>query len=96
MLRAIRKLVGAALDQEWIENDPTYRVKYRPSDKGWKAWPDEMLDKFEARWPVGTTPRLVYSLALHFGHRRSDVTRAKPADFKETAPLMNWRRPKPG
>ncbi|MHB0767659.1 site-specific integrase [Bradyrhizobium sp. 5.13L] len=42
-----------------------------------------MLDKFEARWPVGTTPRLVYSAALYFGHRRSDVTRVKPAEFKQ-------------
>lgn len=84
LLRVIRKLVGVALDQEWIENDPTYRVKYRPAYKGWKAWPDEMLDKFEARWPIGTTPRLVYSLALYFGHRRSDVTKVRPEDFKET------------
>jgi hypothetical protein len=51
---------------------------------GWKAWPDEMLDRFEAHWAVGTTPRLVYSLALYFGHRRGDVTRVKPADLKPT------------
>lgn len=82
LLRVIRKLTGVALDQEWIEVDPTYRLKYRPECGGWKAWPDEMLDKFEARWPVGSTPRLVYSLALYFGHRRSDVTRVRPADIK--------------
>lgn len=40
-----------------------------------------MLDRFEARWPVGSTPRLVYSLALYFGHRRSDITRVTPKDF---------------
>lgn len=81
LLRVIRKLIGVALDQEWIENDPTYRFKYRPAYGGWKAWPETMLDKFEARWPIGTTPRLVYSLALYFGHRRSDVTQVRPADF---------------
>lgn len=81
LLRVIRKLIGVALDQEWIEQDPTYRLKYRPAYGGWKAWPAEMLDRFEARWPVGSTPRLVYSLALYFGHRRSDVTRVRPADF---------------
>jgi Phage integrase family len=82
LLRVIRKLIGVALDQEdWIENDPTYRIKARPAYKGWKAWPDEMLDRFEARWPIGSTPRLVYSLALYFGHRRTDVTKVKPADF---------------
>ena len=81
LLRVIRKLVVVALDQEWIENDPTYKVKYRPEFKGWKAWPDEMLDKFEAYWSIGSTPRLVYSLALYFGHRRSDVTKVRPVDI---------------
>jgi integrase len=42
-----------------------------------------MLDKFEARWPLGSTPRLVYSIALYFGHRRSDVTKVRPADLEE-------------
>lgn len=81
LLRVIRKLVGVGLDQEWIESDPTYRLKYRPAYGGWKAWPDAMLDRFEARWPIGSTPRLVYALALYFGHRRSDITRVRPADF---------------
>lgn len=81
LLRVIRKLVGVGLDQEWIEQDPTYRVKYNPAYKGWKAWPDDMLDRFEARWPIGSTPRLVYSLALYFGHRRSDVTKVRPQDL---------------
>lgn len=81
LLRVIRKLIGVALDQEWIENDPTYRLKFRPEYGGWKAWPDDALDKFECRWPVGSTPRLVYSIALYFGHRRSDITQVKPADI---------------
>lgn len=85
LLRVIRKLIGVGLDQEWIENDPTYRLKYRPAYKGWKAWPDEMLDRFEAYWPIGSTPRLVYSLALYFGHRRSDVSKVRPADLAETS-----------
>lgn len=85
LLRVIRKLIGVALDSEWIEVDPTYRLKYRPAYGGWKAWPDEMLDRFEARWPIGSTPRLVYSLALYFGHRRSDVTQVRPADFEALA-----------
>jgi len=84
LLRVIRKLICIALDQEWIENDPTYKLKYRPAYGGWKAWPEEMLDKFEAYWQIGSTPRLVYSLALYFGHRRSDVARVRPADLQET------------
>lgn len=82
MLRCIRKLIGVALDQEWIEMDPTYRLKFRPAYKGWKAWPDEMLNRYEARWSIGSNPRLVYSLALYQGHRRADITQFTPADFK--------------
>ena len=29
-LIVIRKMIGAALDEEWIESDPAYRLKYRP------------------------------------------------------------------
>jgi integrase len=82
VLRLIRKLTGVGLDQEWIESDPTYRLKYRPEYKGWKAWPDDIRAQFEARWPIGTTPRLVYALALYFGHRRSDVSTARWSDLE--------------
>lgn len=85
LLRVIRKLTGIAIDQEWIEQDPTYRLTFRPEYGGWKAWPNEMLDRYEAKWAVGTTPRLIYSLALYFGHRRSDVTRVRPQDFEAAA-----------
>jgi len=43
LLRVIRKLIGVGLDQEWIEVDPSYRLKYRPEYGGWKAWPNDML-----------------------------------------------------
>lgn len=81
LLRVIRKLIGVALDQEWIEFDPTHRLKFRPEYKGWKAWPAEHRTKFEAYWPIGSTPRLVYALALFFGHRRSDVVKVRWSDI---------------
>ena len=85
LLRIIRKLTGIALDQEWIEYDPTYRIKCRPAYKGWKAWSDDSRAAFEKRWPLGTTPRTVYALALYFGHRRSDVALVKWADLEVAA-----------
>jgi integrase len=82
LLRIIRKLTGVALDQEWIDYDPTYRISFRPPYKGWKAWPAEDRTAFERRWENGTTPRAVYALALYFGHRRGDVTRVKWTDLE--------------
>jgi integrase len=73
VLRILRKITLAALDEEWIETDPTFRVKYRPTTKGWRAWKPVELERFRARWPTGTTPRLVFALALRHGHRRGDL-----------------------
>jgi integrase len=73
-LIVIRKMIGAALDQEWIESDPAHRLKYRPPPtKGWRAWTWGEMKAFEERWPIGSTPRLCYGLALWLGPRRKDV-----------------------
>lgn len=73
ILTAIRKMITAAMDEEWIDVDPSYKLNWRPEYVGWKAWTDEAMSKFEKKWPIGSTPRLVYSLALWLGNRRGDV-----------------------
>ena len=73
LMTTLRKMIYAALDEEWIEVDPTYKVKWRPQYEGWAAWTPAALKTFEARWPIGSTPRLVYALALWLGNRRSDI-----------------------
>ena len=78
LLTILRKMIIVGLDEEWIRNDPTYRLKYRPAYKGWRAWTDEERAAFEKRWPIGTTPRLAYALALWLGNRRGDVAALRP------------------
>src|SRR5690606_12743827 len=73
ILTAIRKMIYVALDEEWIEVDPTYKVKWRPAYKGFKPWTQEAMDRFEAYWKPGSNPRLAYALALWLGNRRSDI-----------------------
>lgn len=73
LLGLIRKMIAAAMDEEWIETDPSYGISFQPEYKGWRAWTEGELAKFEARWPIGTTPRLCYALALWLGNRRGDV-----------------------
>jgi len=82
ILRLIRKLITVALDEEWITIDPTYRLKYRPAYKGWRAWTEKERAAYEERWPIGTTPRLVYALTLYTGQRRSDVVKMKRTDIE--------------
>lgn len=38
---------------------------------------------YEKHRPVGTTPRLVYTLALYLGHRRSDVATIRWSDIED-------------
>lgn len=85
LLVAIRKMINVALDEEWIETDPTWKLSYRPEYKGWRAWTDTERDMFEQRWAIGTTPRTTYTLALWLGTRRSDVARLRWEwfDFKK-------------
>lgn len=76
-LVVLRKMILAAMDEEWIEVDPTHRIKYRPTIKGHRAWTDYERNKFESHWPLGTLPRTIYACALYSGQRRSDLVRIK-------------------
>jgi integrase len=94
-LNVIRKIILAALEEEWIETDPSYRLEYRPATiAGWRAWKDEELSAFEARWSIGTMPRLVYELALWLGPGRSDLARLRPEDLRDDK--IGWTRKKTG
>jgi len=80
MLTAIRRMIDAALDEEWIEFDPSHKIGWRPPTKGWKAWTQDAFEAYEKRWPVGTMPRLVYAVALWLGNRRGDVAALRKSD----------------
>lgn len=81
VLICIRKLIYVAIDEEWIETDPTYKMKRNPQTDGHKAWPADVMAKFEAHWHIGTRQRTAYALALWLGNRVSDVCRLKWSDF---------------
>lgn len=60
-----------------IAADPMEQVK-RPKVKrtdGYDPFSVEDIEKFRARWPVGTTQRLAFDLALYTGQRRADLVR---------------------
>ena len=81
-LTVIRKMIMAAIEEEWIETDPAYKLRYRPETiAGFRAWADDEMAAFEKRWIIGTTPRLVYEMALWLGPRRCDLARLRPADI---------------
>lgn len=73
LLVMIRKIIGEALDQDWIEIDPTHKISWQPDYAGWRAWTADEMRAFLARWPAGTTPHMAFCLALWLGNRRGDI-----------------------
>lgn len=76
-VKVVRKMIAAAMDEEWVEFDVSLGLKHRPGYKGFRAWTDDELVAFEARWPVGTAARTAYALAAWLGTRRSDIARLR-------------------
>jgi integrase len=81
-LVVLRKMIVTALDLEWIQHDPTHKLRYSPEIDGHRAWTDDERAKFEKRYPLGTMQRTTYACALYTGQRRGDLVRIKWADFK--------------
>ena len=81
VLKVLRILFQFAIDREYIETNPTLKIK---SVKGgsYRSWTDAEIVAFEARWTRGTTPRLIFELALATGQRRGDVAKMTWADIE--------------
>ncbi|MGB8601855.1 MAG: site-specific integrase [Rhizomicrobium sp.] len=80
MVRTIRVLLSFAADRSLIDENPALGIKMLKV--GWyRDWTDEELEQFEAHWPLGTTERTGYALALYTAQRRADVAQMKWADI---------------
>jgi integrase len=75
-LKTMRGLFSWAVDAELVSFDPTERIKAQtPRSEGFKVWTEEEIDRFEARWPIGTRERLALAILLYTGLRRGDAVR---------------------
>jgi integrase len=77
-LKAMCAFFAWAVDEGLLEINPTAKVKLLKGpndDVGFHTWTEEELQRFEARWPVGTRERLAFDLLLYTGLRRGDVVR---------------------
>jgi integrase len=80
-LKAMRGFCAWAVEAKLIAADPTKGVKLLAGANdadGFHTWTQEELDRFEARWPVGTRERLAFDLLLYTGFRRGDAVRVGP------------------
>jgi integrase len=76
LIRTLKGLLSFAVDRGMRPDNPAFKIKMFKS-KPWRDWTDEELIQFEERWPLGTTERMGYALALYTAQRRADVAAMK-------------------
>jgi integrase len=75
-LKALRPLFAYAAKLRFIRRDPTIGIKIdRPETIGFPTASAEDIAQYQKRWPVGTTERLIFELALYTGAARVDLAR---------------------
>lgn len=77
MRKTLRGLMTFAVTNELIKVDPTTGVKLTKvkDSGGFEAWTDKDIEKYRARHPLGTRPRLALELLYGTMQRRGDVVR---------------------
>ena len=76
-LKALRQVFAWAVAAGHLERNPAALVPYLRSNNpdGFHTWTRAEVERFEARWPIGTKPRLALALLLYTGVRRSDLVK---------------------
>lgn len=74
--KVMSQLFGWAVSVDLLPVNPVDQAR-RPKTKsqGFHTWTVEEVERFHARWPLGTRERLAMDLALFTGLRRSDLYR---------------------
>jgi integrase len=77
-LKSMRRFFGWCADPDGgalLKRNPTVGVKLlKGANKdGFHTWTEEEIQRFEARWPIGTRERLALHLLLFTGLSRGDV-----------------------
>lgn len=74
-LDAMRGPFRWALETDHIKVDPTAGVKNpkRPQNKGFEVWTEEEVDRYQAKWGLGTKERVWIDTLLYSGLRRGDA-----------------------
>lgn len=108
-LKAWRRVMGGARRRGEIESDPSIGVKrIKVKTEGFPAWTQDEVEKFRARWPIGTVQRACFELVCWTGARTNDAVRLGPRNIdhggvlsyrqsKTANPAMvPWSNPLPG
>ena len=75
-LKTMRALFRWAKEVEHAVENPAEEVRFLPAKtKGFTPWTVDDVQKYRARWPLGTRERVMLEVILNTGLRRSDAAR---------------------
>jgi integrase len=81
-LNTLRAVFQWALAEGRVPDDPTLGVKrVKASTAGYKTWSEQQIERFEAKYPIGTRERLAFGMLLYTGVRRSDAVKLGPGNL---------------
>jgi integrase len=73
-LKYLGSMFAWAVKNKQVSENPIYEVAaLEYGSAGFHTWTADEMAAFEAKWPLGTKPRLAYALLLYTGARRGDV-----------------------
>lgn len=85
-LKAWRRVMGGARRRGEIESDPSIEVRrIKVKTEGFPAWTQDEVEKFRARWPIGTVQRACFELVCWTGARTNDAVRLGLRKYRLTA-----------
>lgn len=82
VLQKLKVLVHFAIDNGWLKDEPTARMKKFAGGE-FHTWTEDEIATFERCWTIGTMARLAFALLLYTGQRRSDVVRMSWTDVQD-------------
>ena len=87
MIRVVKLLMSFAVDRGLRTDNPAKGIRLLKGGR-YRAWTDQELARFEAKWPLGKLERTGYALALYTGQRREDLTKMAWGDIAGDAILV--------
>lgn len=81
--KRLGQLFKMAEHLRWMTGNPVLATKsLKVKSGGFTTWQEEQIAQFQAKWKLGTMPRLALDLALYTGQRRSDICDMGPGSIE--------------
>ena len=97
-LDAMRGLFRWSAEAGLVKADPTLSVKNprRPQGSGFPVWTEDDVEKYEARWPIGTKERVWLDVLLYTGLRRGDAVKLGRQHVREGVATLRTEKSQGG